>query len=297
MHLLVIGKSGQLATGINRACSDRSDLTLDQIGRPDLDLERCQDIAGMVAKMRPDVVINAAAYTAVDAAEDEPDTAMRINAYAAGQIARGASMADAPIIHVSTDYVFDGKKSIPYQETDKTAPIGIYGQSKLEGEQRVAEANPCHVITRTSWVYSPYGDNFVRSMLRLGAIRNELGIVADQIGSPTSADDLATALLTVVHRLKENPDETCFGVTHVCGTGIASWYDLAKATFRAASRHGYSPPIVRPITTAEFPTPAKRPANSRLDTGRLRDVFNAELPDWPSSVSRDIERLISTTKS
>lgn len=291
MRLLVIGKNGQLATGLRQACA-RQGIRLEQIGRPEIDLEAPRQIAHHVAARQPDVVINAAAYTAVDAAETDEAAAMRINADAAGEIARGAAMAGAVIIHVSTDYVFDGAKPIPYLESDPTAPLGAYGRSKLEGERRVAAENARHVIARTSWVYSPHGGNFVRSMLRLGETRKELGIVADQLGAPTSADDLAAALLAIAARVRSEPHADLLGITHVCGTGIASWYDVARQTFRAAAGHGYAPPLVKPIRSADYPTPAARPANSRLDTRRLEALFGIALPEWSASVARDVARLL-----
>lgn len=292
MRLLVIGKNGQLATALRRACVNEAGVFLQQIGRPEFDLKETQALAIQVAAHRPDVVINAAAYTAVDAAETNEEMAIRINADAADEVARGAALAGASVIQVSTDYVFDGSKPIPYLETDRPSPIGAYGRSKLEGEYRVVAANQRHVIIRTSWIFSPYRENFLCSMLKLGRARQEIGIVADQIGTPTSADDLAAAILAIATRVHAEQREDFFGVTHLCGTGIASWYDLARQTFRAAADLGYDIPLVKPITTSEYPTPAARPTNSRLDTRRLETLFGIVLPEWSESVRRDVTRLL-----
>ncbi|MEM1375769.1 MAG: dTDP-4-dehydrorhamnose reductase [Pseudomonadota bacterium] len=285
-NILVIGKNGQVAKCLSEVAPAWGAIT--HLGRPEIDLLRTNHLADAVARQEPDIVINAAAYTAVDKAEGEPDTARTINAIAAGEIAKGAKLSGAPIIHVSTDYVFDGTETTPYNEADQTAPLGVYGRTKLEGEQCVAEAHDAHVIVRTAWVYSAYGSNFVKSMLRLGAERERLTIVSDQVGCPTSAHDLAAVLVQLAHHLTSSAKPDDYGLLHVCGTGIASWYDFARAIFRHDKRAN---PTVVPIKTADYPTPAKRPANSRLDMTRLEQHFGLAMPDWNTGLKNVITRL------
>lgn len=294
MKILVFGKTGQLALSFADLAQRHADLEITLAGRPDTDLMVEGSAEKAMADVAPDVVVNAAAYTAVDKAESETEAAMRLNGAAAGEIAAAAAAHRLPVIHVSTDYVFDGLSRRPYREDDATGPQGVYGQSKLAGEIAVARANPRHVIARTAWVYSTQGNNFVKTMLRLGRDRPELGIVSDQIGNPTSSDDLAEALLVVARALVAAPDEeTLNGVVHVAGTGIASWYDLAAHVFRIAAQGGYGPPRLKPIVTEDYPTPARRPQNSRLDTSRLKQVFGHELPVWTDSVARDVRLILS----
>lgn len=291
--ILVVGKNGQLATALRNNGGRAHGFSLSFIGRPELDLEEPEGIASAIAASGADLVINAAAYTAVDNAEDDEDRAHLINAVAAGEIAKGAQTVHAPIIHVSTDYVFDGSSAVPYREDMPTAPLGAYGRSKFAGEVAVAKQNRRHVIARTAWVYSPYGANFIKSMLKLGATRSELGIVSDQLGCPTSADDLADALLVIARRLLSEPDnDALYGPCNVAGTGAAAWYDLACAVFRFAQANGFNAPLVKPISTADFPTKAVRPANSRLDPTRLLTHFGYALPQWQDSVARDIAILL-----
>lgn len=291
--VLVVGKNGQLATALRNNGGRAHGFSLSFVGRPEIDLENPDGIAAAVAASGADLVINAAAYTAVDNAEDDEERAHLVNARAAGEIAKGAHSINAPIIHVSTDYVFDGRSAVPYREDMPTAPIGAYGRSKLAGEIAVATHNKRHVIARTAWVYSPYGANFIKSMLKLGATRPELGIVADQLGCPTSADDLAEALLVIGHRLLSEPDnDALYGPCNVTGTGAAAWYDLACAVFRYAQKDGFTAPLVKPISTADFPTKAVRPANSRLDPTRLLTHFGYALPQWQDSVARDVAILM-----
>ena len=294
MRVLVFGKSGQLAVSLARLGVNRTDMDVVCVGRPDTDLLREGDVEKAVQASRADIVINAAAYTAVDKAESEEDLVFRINASAAGDIAAAAFRHGLPVIHVSTDYVFDGLSRRPYREDDPVAPQGAYGRSKLAGERAVAAANPHHVIARTAWVYSADGTNFVKTMLRLGKERQELGIVSDQIGNPTAADDLATALLDIARVFLGNPDRAALsGPVHVAGTGIASWYDLAAHVFRCAARHGYQPPRLKALLSEDYPTPARRPQNSRLDATRLAQVFGLELPLWTDSVERIVGQILT----
>ena len=292
-RILVVGQSGQLATALRHCAASQPDLSFDFIGRPAIDLTDTAGLRRIIINRAPDLIINAAAYTAVDQAEVETDIAYQINADAVIELGHIAAELDAPIIHVSTDYVFDGKASGLYSENASTGPIGTYGQSKLAGEIGLAAATPAHIIVRTSWVYAPYGQNFMRSMLKLGRDHNELSIVSDQIGSPTSADDLAAAIISIARKvLTSAAPEPFYGIVNVCGTGIASWYDFARHIFKCATEQGYRAPVLAAILTSDYPTPARRPENSRLDTTRLSRVFCLELPDWTSSVARDVRILM-----
>lgn len=294
VDVLVIGKSGQLARCLFDCATNASELRFEFWGRETLDFAATTDIAARIESRAPDIVINAAAYTAVDKAEEEPDLAMKVNGYAPGEIAKGAAACNAAIIHVSTDYVFDGLGQRPYSEDDETNPSGVYGRTKLAGERAVAQATSRHLIIRTSWVYSPYGNNFIKTMLRLGAERDNLNVVSDQIGCPTSATDLAQFIVGAIPRLGAEPENAeIHGVLNAAGSGIASWYDLAGHVFRCAKKFGRSIPDLSPILTADYPTPATRPANSRLDMARMRRVFGTELPVWERSVERDVELLVA----
>lgn len=286
--IIIVGVNGQLATCLRQAPCDWG--VMRAIGRPDIDLSEPNGLADSVAALAPDLVINAAAYTAVDNAEREPEIARVLNAVAPDQIAQGAAQAGAPIIHISTDYVFDGTAPRPYRETDPTAPLGVYGRTKREGEQMVAKANGQHIIARTAWVFSAHGANFVKSILRLGAERDSLSVVSDQVGCPTSANDLANALLAIGERICTAPRPDDYGITHICGTGIASWYDVAKAVFALA---GGPDPMIIPIETKDYPTLAHRPANSRLDMTRLERHFGIKMPYWHASLAKVLEDLQS----
>jgi dTDP-4-dehydrorhamnose reductase len=247
-------------------------------------------LADVTRKFRPDVVVNAAAYTAVDKAEAEADVAMAVNCEGARNVARAAASEGAPVIHISTDYVFNGEGQSPYQPDAKTDPIGVYGKTKLAGEAAIQDENPNHVIIRTSWLFSHRGSNFVRTMLRLGAERDELRVVEDQVGRPTSATDLASALLVVAQAIAENPALT--GVYHFANAGETSWFGFAQEIFEQAKSLGetHTPRIV-PIPTSEFPTPARRPSYSVLDTTSFSERFGVEPRNWQPPV-RDTVALI-----
>ncbi|MEO0329222.1 MAG: dTDP-4-dehydrorhamnose reductase [Pseudomonadota bacterium] len=217
--VLVIGKTGQLARCLEECAHSAPALQLEFSGRDELDLSKPEKIAGYIAQKAPAIVINAAAYTAVDKAEDDEELATLVNAVAPGEIAKGASMVDAPVVHVSTDYVFDGTSRRSYRESDPVNPLGVYGRSKLAGELAVSQANHQYVIIRTAWVYSAYGNNFVKTMLRHGSARDELSVVDDQIGNPTSAHDLATVILQIAKSMANNRKDASFGVYHAAGTG------------------------------------------------------------------------------
>ena len=242
---------------------------------------------------RCDVIVNAAAYTAVDEAEREPDVAMRINGDGAGYVAEIAAELGAPLIHLSTDYVFDGALDRPYREDDPTNPTGAYGRSKLVGEHKIAAIYANHAILRTAWVYSPFGMNFVKTMLRLGETRSELGVVADQLGNPTYAIDIAEGIFAIARRMRADPSPTLRGIFHMTGAGEASWAEFAEYIFAEAAMRGRAPVAVKRITTADYPTPAKRPASSRLDGSRLAHAFDIALPDWRQSTKTCVARLLA----
>ena len=296
MRIFVTGAEGQLARALREAGAQRGfDVTA--IGRPTLDLTRGADCHAVIAAAKPDVVVNAAAYTAVDRAESEPAAAHAVNADGAGAVAQAAKALGVPLIHISTDYVYDGSLARPYIETDALQPLGVYGASKLAGEQAVTAAGADHAILRTAWVYSPFGANFVRTMLRLAESRAEISVVADQIGSPTSALDLADAALRVAGNLVQAPgDKNLRGVFHFAGAGEASWADFASEIFVISARLGGARARVIPITTAQYPTPARRPANSRLDTYRIRAVHGVTPLDWRVALEACLRRLIVSPK-
>lgn len=296
MKLVVTGVSGQVALSlVERAPAG---VTVIPLGRPALDLADPAGIAPALAAIGADAVVNAAAYTAVDKAESEPDLAHAVNAAGAGAVAAAARSMGLPLIHISTDYVFDGAKTAAYVETDRTGPTGVYGASKLAGEAAVLAAHPGAAILRTAWVYSPFGGNFVKTMLRLAATRDELGVVADQIGNPTSALDIADAVLTVAANLVARPDDAALsGVFHMTGSGEASWADLAAQIFATSDANGGPSAKVRPIATSDYPTPARRPANSRLDCTRLAQAHGVRLPDWRPAVDHVVERLLAAQET
>lgn len=289
MRVLVAGSSGQLARSLAAAAPHYADLTLVSLGRPELDLLDMASITTAIKDFQPDIVINAAAYTAVDRAEQEAVAAFAINCEGAGKLAQAAAACGAPIIHISTDYVFDGGKPDAYLETDAPNPQTVYGQSKYDGELSVADANPQHIIFRTSWVYSEYGNNFVKTMLRLAAERPELRVVADQFGNPTHAGDLSIAILDLIGRLAQIED--AWGLYHLAGQGETNWHGFAEQIMVSSQHCGGASVPVLPITTAEFPTPAKRPANSRLDSSKAREKFGVLLPVWTDAVNRCVTQL------
>jgi dTDP-4-dehydrorhamnose reductase len=291
MRIVVTGSNGQVATALKERAS--GGLEIIALGRPALDLERLETIAPAIAAASPDLVVNAAAFTAVDLAETEEETAALVNGRAAGEVAKAAAALRIPVIQISTDYVFDGALDRPYREDDPTGPISAYGRSKLAGEQAVAAATANHAILRTAWVYSPFGKNFVRTMLRLAQTRDEVGVVADQAGNPTNALDIADAILGVARNLVAKPDDASLrGIFHMTAQGEAVWADVAEAIFAARVEAGLTPVAVERIATADYPTPAKRPANSRLDCRKLSAAHGITLPEWRTSLDACVARLI-----
>jgi dTDP-4-dehydrorhamnose reductase len=291
MKVLVTGARGQLARSLVERAASRGHLQIVAIGRPGLDLEREGSAASAIEALRPDIVVNAAAYTAVDAAEDEPQLAFRINADGAGEIAAAAAGIGARVIQVSTDYVFDGGNAEPYRERDPTHPLGVYGASKLAGEERVRGANPCHVIVRTAWLYSPFGRNFVTTIMEAARVRDVLTVVDDQVGNPTSAIDLAEGLLSMTDAWGDSPELGIGETYHLAGSGVASWFALAEQVMGEARKHGVASAKVRPIGTADWPTRAVRPVNSILNSEKFASAFGFIMPDWRKSVSSVVGRL------
>jgi dTDP-4-dehydrorhamnose reductase len=294
VKVLVIGREGQLARSLVEA-ADTPGVQVVSVGRPDVDLVDEKSVAAMVAGERPDVVVNAASYTAVDKAEAEPEIARAVNSLGAEYVARACAANSIPLIHISTDYVFDGMKDGAYREDDRTGPINAYGDSKLEGECRVAEACERHLILRTAWVHSPWGANFVKTMLRLAADRPAIGVVDDQRGSPTYAPHLARTVLAVAARVAADRAATDWGIYHAVGGGETTWFGFAREIFRLAAEHGLPAADVVAIATSAFPTPARRPANSRLNCDKLRRLFGLELPDWRVGVRDCVARLSAST--
>jgi dTDP-4-dehydrorhamnose reductase len=298
MRLIVTGTNGQVALAlIERGAAQNVDVAaVGRSWRPGLDLADPSAVGSVLHAVEGDVIINAAAYTAVDKAESEEDLAMRVNGDGAGAVARAAARRGLPLLHLSTDYVFDGSLDRPWREDDPTGPIGAYGRSKLAGEQAVVRENPAATILRTSWVYAPFGANFVRTMLRLGETRDEVSVVADQQGTPTSALDIADALIAIARkRLAEPNNPALSGVFHMTGGGEANWADFAEEIFAAAELHGRKPVRVKRIGTADYPTPARRPANSRLDNAKLAKIYGVALPDWRLSARACVARLLTPT--
>ena len=293
LKVLVTGATGQLARSLSQTASSYADLDVRCVGRPELALETPGSAASVVATVRPDLVINAAAFTAVDQAEAEADHAWQINAVGAGEVARAAHAIGAPLIQLSTDYVFDGQMRRPYREDDPTGPINEYGRSKLGGEAAVRAANPAHLIVRTSWVFSPFGRNFVSNMLGLAEGRDEIRVISDQQGSPTSALDLADALLALARRIGSGDSRSLGRTFHLSGSGSCSWADFATEIFAASKRRGGPTANVVPIPSAEYPTPAARPPYSILDNRAFIAEFGFGLPEWRESVGLVVERIFA----
>ena len=291
MRIAVTGRNGQVVSALMERGAARGQAIL-PLGRPELDLTDPGSILPALSSARPDVIVSAAGYTAVDQAESEPDVAQAVNGMGAGLVAGAAARLEVPVIHLSTDYVFDGAKSSAYVETDAPAPLGVYAASKLEGERRVTAATHNHVILRVGWVYSPFGANFVRRLLRLAETRDELGVVADQIGGPTSAHDIADAILAVSARLLADPSVNLRGIFHLSPRGSATWADFAETILDMAHERGHRACRIKRIATADYPTTARRPANSRLDGGKIQANFGIALPEWKMSLDGCLDRLL-----
>ncbi|WP_226622859.1 dTDP-4-dehydrorhamnose reductase [Brucella anthropi] len=292
MKILVTGREGQVVQSLLEKASQRPDLEVIALGRPELDLTKLDTVRSAIETIKPDLVVSAAAYTAVDLAEDERELVFAANATGAEAVAEAAKTCGVPVIHLSTDYVFAGDNDRPYVETDPTGPRSVYGSSKLEGERLVAQANPQHIILRTAWVYSPFGKNFVKTMLKLAETRDALSVVSDQWGNPTSALDIADAIIQVADHLAAVADFSAYGVYHLVGTGDTNWSGFARAIFSESARLGGPTATVTDIATAEYPTKAARPANSCLSTAKFQQVFNWSAPHWQSSLRDVVSRLV-----
>ncbi|MFH5926737.1 dTDP-4-dehydrorhamnose reductase [Roseomonas xinghualingensis] len=295
MRVLVAGRTGQLAiTLAERLPRDGHAVTA--MEAPELDLTDPASIARAVEQVAPDAIVNAAAYTAVDKAESQRDLAFAVNATGAGLLAEAAARRGLPFVHVSTDYVFPGDGGAPYTEDAPTGPLGVYGESKLAGERAVMAANPRSAILRTAWVCSPHGNNFVRTMLRLGQEREAVSVVADQQGAPTFAADLADAIACILPRLVAPAGDEAFGVFHLTGSPWTTWHGFAEAIFEGAAARGRPAPRLSAITTADYPTPARRPADGRLDCSRIARIHGIQAADWRISLSQCLDALIGSTE-
>lgn len=288
--IFVAGKSGQLGQCLSDVALRRN-IRIVVAGRPDFDIENLEFVDRALNAVAPQIIINAAAYTAVDKAETEPERCYLVNRDGARRLAAAAWRRKVPFIHISTDYVFDGQKSSPYREDDGTGPLGVYGRSKLEGEQAVLAAHPEALILRTSWVYSAFGSNFVKTILQLAETRPLLAVVDDQRGCPTSAHDLAAALLDIVPQLLETRVVRRAGIYHLSGTGQTTWYGFAAEILTNIKKRGRRIPALQAITTADYPTLAQRPANSALDCAKVECAFGIKLPPWSASVADCVNQL------
>jgi dTDP-4-dehydrorhamnose reductase len=295
MRVLVIGRTGQIATELlpRLAAAGHEAQALEP---PDFDMTDAAQVAAAFARLQPAAVINCAAYTAVDKAEEQRALAFAVNATGPRLLGEAAVRAGIPVVHYSTDYVFDGAKDAPYIEADAPDPVGAYGASKLAGELLLHLAQPRSVTLRTAWVCSPFGGNFVRTMLRFGKERPELRVVADQHGAPTFAADLADAAVALLPRLTAAPaGDPLFGVAHLTGAPYTTWHGFAQAIFEAAARRGQAAPKLTAIGTAEYPTRARRPANSRLDCTRAATVLGIPPADWRAGLERCLDQLMKDT--
>lgn len=298
MKILLLGKNGQVGWELQRALAPLGEVTaLDRHGDNGLcgDLSNLQGLAATIDLLQPDVIVNAAAHTAVDKAESEPELARTINALASDVLAQAAKRCGAWLIHYSTDYVFDGGGDKPWQETDATGPLGVYGATKLAGEQLIQQSGCKHIILRTSWVYAARGNNFAKTMLRLGQERDSLNVIDDQIGSPTGAELLADVTAHIIRTAQQRPDVS--GLYHLVAKGETSWHSYAAFVLDFARAAGIgikvAPDAILPVPTSAFPTPAKRPHNSRLATGKLEKTFNLTLPPWQTGVTRMLTEILS----
>lgn len=294
MRVLLLGGNGQVGREVTLAAAGDATSTVLAPPRQAVDLADPAAVTGAVRDAAPDVVINAAAYTAVDRAEGDEAAAFAANATGPGHLAAACAAVGVPLLHLSTDYVFDGTRTGAYVEDDPVRPLGVYGASKEAGERAIRAALDRHVIIRTSWVFSRHGNNFVRTMLRLGAERPELRVVADQVGRPTAARDIAVALSSVARRVLATGSDGPWGTYHFSGAGRTTWHGFAEEIFAVRRRlTGAEPPVVHPITTAEYPTPARRPANSELDCARIAAGFGVVPPDWRIALEADVAALLA----
>ncbi|MBL4836736.1 MAG: dTDP-4-dehydrorhamnose reductase [Kordiimonadaceae bacterium] len=293
MRIFVAGASGQVALSLKEAVQG-SEITLVTAGRPDFDLTKPKSVRKAITAFEPTAIVNAAAYTAVDAAETDEAAANAVNGDGAGVLAQIADELGVPFIHISTDYVFSGNKNGAYAEKDSVAPTGAYGRSKLAGELAVLIKNPNSIILRTAWVYSPFGKNFCRTMLSLAKDRDALGVVSDQTGNPTYAPDIADAILHILEGIEDNGWHDHYaGTYHLAGTGESDWFSFASEIFRVGGTLGHPVPTLNKLTTEEYPTPAKRPANSCLDCRKIESAFGITMPPWHRSTAACVKRILA----
>jgi dTDP-4-dehydrorhamnose reductase len=289
--ILIAGRNGRVARDLIEA-ADGLGLEVTALGRPDLDLNDRDCVARVVEAVAPRAIVNAAGQVVVDEAERDPQRAFAINCDGAAHLAAAAARAGIPLLHLSSDYVFDGAKMEPYREDDPVAPLSVYGRSKAAGEQAVLAAHPGAIVVRTSWVYGPHGVNFLTTMLRLAAAQDAVRVVADQYGTPTAGADLARALLDMAVRVAAKGADVGPGIYHVAGSGEATWFAFAEAIFAGWARRGHRVPNVQPIPLADWPGPAPRPRDSRLDCGKLARTFGITLPAWQDSLERCLDRVV-----
>ncbi len=295
MKVLLLGKNGQVGWELQRSLATLGEVTaLDR----SVDGELCGDLADVsvlratIQRVAPDIIVNAAAYTAVDKAESDKDLALLINATAVQAIAEEASKLGSWFVHYSTDYVFDGSGTAAWQECDDVSPVNYYGLTKLKGEQAIAASGCKHLIMRTSWVFGARGNNFAKTMLRLAADRTELNVIADQVGAPTGADLIADVTVVAIRKALVDPEVA--GIYHLAADGFTSWHEYASLVIEQGQASGVPMQVqkVNPIPTTQFPTPARRPLNSRLNTEKLRETFSIHLPDWRSGVTRMLKEVL-----
>ncbi len=298
MKILLLGKNGQVGWELQRALAPLGELTACDFDTPDAlkaDFSQPELLPALIRAVRPDVIVNSAAHTAVDKAESEPEFARTLNATAPGVVAREAAAIGALLVHYSTDYVFDGSGEQPRGEDAPTGPLSTYGRTKLEGEELIRASGCSHLILRTSWVYAARGGNFAKTMLRLAAEREELKVIADQFGAPTGAELLADVTAHVLRRVREQP--TLGGTYHCVAGGVTTWHDYARFVIEWARAQGQSikvaPEAVRAVPTTAFPTPATRPLNSRLCTTKLQQAFDLQLPHWQPGVERMLTEFLA----
>lgn len=292
MKIMVIGGNGQLGQEL-AAQGGQKGFVLKTFDLPQIDITSETSIQSLTEAFRPELVINAAAYTQVDRAESEPDLCRAVNCDGPQHLASCCREAQIPLIHVSTDFVFDGKKTTPYTEDDPPSPLSVYGRTKADGEKAVQANIAHHLIVRTAWLYSVHGQNFVKTMLKLGTQRDELGVVDDQYGSPTCAADLAAAILSMAQRIAEHADIP-WGIYHYCGQGVTSWHEFARKIFEVAGRYQqFKIKRIQALTTAQYPTAAARPENSALDCRKIAAHFGIQTIAWQESLEKTISRIYS----
>lgn len=291
MKVLITGAQGQVGKELSLIATEKG-FNVVAAGRADLDITQFENVENYINKIQPDIVINAAAHTAVDKAEDEQDLAFSINSDGAKNIALACAKQNIPLLHISTDYVFDGSKVEAYNENDDVSPLGVYGISKWQGEEAIRQNLTQHIILRVAWVFGAQGNNFVKTMLRLVKDRDELNVVADQFGGPSPAKDIAQTLITLVEQYQRNKSLE-WGTYHYCGSEKTTWYDFACEIFEQAFELGILNKKIKvnPITTEEYPTPAKRPSNSMLDCSKLEATFGIAMPKWKDALQKVLLEL------